>query len=483
MRRQQRRLRRLLASPAGARLVFALADRVLRPVDASTAAEQLSPVTAEPMEGLSPTDRGLLRLAGAAAKVAPFPVVALVRARLRYETRSLIYPAQPVLLGRRLASVRGRPNLNLLGEAVLGEQEARRRLAAVEALLARDDVDCVSVKASAIASGLSLVDFEGSVERISKPLQELYRVVAAAPGPKLVNLDMEEHRDLDLTVEAFCRCLAAPEFSNLQAGIALQAYLPDSHRALDRLLRFAEDRVSGGGAPIRVRLVKGANLAMEKTTAELACWPQPTYGTKAETDASYKALMVRLLEAASRGAVEVGVASHNLFDVAFALVLSEALGVTVEVEMLAGMADDQAAAVAERTSRVLLYTPVVAGKDFRNALAYLARRLDENATPDGYLRHALELVPGNSAWEVESGRFADAVRARHHVSAESRQRQDRTREALAQSALGPALSVSAEGRGLQNGGFANEPATDLTVPANRHWALDALPGASPPGAD
>ena len=125
VRRRQRRLRRLLASPSGARLVFALADRVLRPVDASTSAAQLSALTAGPLDGLSAIDRGLLRLAGAAAKVAPFLVVTLVRARLRYETRSLVYPAEPRLLGRRLARlVKGRPNLNLLGEAVLGEEEA-----------------------------------------------------------------------------------------------------------------------------------------------------------------------------------------------------------------------------------------------------------------------------------------------------------------------------------------------------------------------
>jgi RHH-type transcriptional regulator, proline utilization regulon repressor / proline dehydrogenase / delta 1-pyrroline-5-carboxylate dehydrogenase len=462
-RRRQRRLRRLLSSPAGARLVFALADRVLRPVDASTAAAELSAVTAGPMEGLSTTDRGLLRLAGAAVKVAPLPVVALVRARLRYETRALVYSAQPWLLGRRLAAVRGRPNLNLLGEAVLGEAEAGRRLAAVEALLAREDVDCVSVKVSAIASDLSLVDFEGSVARICRPLQELYRAAAASPVPKLVNLDMEEHRDLDLTVESFKRTLAAPEFSGLPAGIALQAYLPDSHQALEQVLGFARERAQAGGAPVRVRLVKGANLAMETTTAELACWPQPTYAAKAETDASYKALLVRLLEAAGEGVVEVGVASHNLFDIAFALVVSEALGVAVDVEMLAGMADDQAAAVSERTTRVLLYTPVVARRDFRNALAYLARRLDENATPDGYLRHALELVPGNDAWGTEAARFADAVRARHHVRVERSQRQDRTLEAVeARPRPGPAT------------GFANEPPTDLTVPANRRWALMAL---------
>ena len=83
MRRRQRRLRRLLASATGARLVFALADRVLRPVDAATAAAQLRAVISGPMDGLSAVDRGMLRLAGAAAQIAPVPVVMLVRARLR----------------------------------------------------------------------------------------------------------------------------------------------------------------------------------------------------------------------------------------------------------------------------------------------------------------------------------------------------------------------------------------------------------------
>ena len=469
-RRQQRRLRRLLASDTGARLVFALADRVLRPVDAATAAAQLRAVTAGSLDGLSVTDRAMLRLAGAAAQVFPVPVMMLVRARLRYETKGLVYPAEPSSLGPRLAALKGRPNINLLGEAVLGEEESGRRLEAVEALLARPDVDCVSVKVSAIASGLSLVDFEGSVARICEPLEELYRAAARAPATKLVNLDMEEHRDLDLTVESFTRCLSLPEFSRLRAGIALQAYLPDTHGALDRLLGFARARVQAGGPPIRVRLVKGANLAMEKTAAELACWPSPAFETKAQTDASYKALLVRLMEAASTGAVEVGVASHNLFDVGFALVLSELMGVSVDIEMLAGMADDQAAAVAERTSRVLLYTPVVARQDFRNALAYLARRLDENATPDGYLRHALELFPGSEAWQTEVARFADAVQSRHHVRTERSQGQDRTvHDRTVELGAKGAWPAPEAGEA-----FANEPATDLTVPANRVWAVATL---------
>jgi RHH-type proline utilization regulon transcriptional repressor/proline dehydrogenase/delta 1-pyrroline-5-carboxylate dehydrogenase len=463
-RRRQRRLRRLLSSPSGARLVFSLADRALRPFDAATAAAQLQQIASGPLEGLSGTDAALLHLAAAASTAAPFPVITLVGERLRYETRGLILPAEAAPLGRRLAKMRAsghRPNVNLLGEAVLGGTEAARRAAAVEALLRRPDVDCVSVKASAVAAGLSLVDFEGSVARLVRPLRALYRAAAAHRPAKLVNLDMEEHRDLDMTVEAFAEALRAEDLSGLSAGIALQAYLPDTHGALTRVLEVAGERAKSGGAPVRVRLVKGANLAMERATSELAGWPQAPYSTKAETDASYKALLERLLKAASDGTVTVGVASHNLFDVAFALVLAGHIGAEVEVEMLAGMADEQAAAVAERTGRVLLYTPVVRRADFRNALAYLARRLDENTTPEGFLRHALDLEPGSSAWEEQAERFAAAVRSRHRVRTRPNHEQDRS-EAKTDlpSRTGP--------------GFANEPPTDFTLLANRKWALAVL---------
>ncbi|HMK96020.1 MAG TPA: bifunctional proline dehydrogenase/L-glutamate gamma-semialdehyde dehydrogenase, partial [Acidimicrobiales bacterium] len=475
-RRRQRRFRRLLASPSGTQLVFALADRVLRPVDVRAAAAELAVIAAGPLEGLSATDRALLRMAGTAGRAAPFPVVKLVAARLRRETRGLIYPAEPRLLGQRLASLRGRTNLNLLGEAVLGWDEASRRAKSVEALLRRDDIACVSVKVSSVSSGLSLVDFEGSVERVCGPLQQLFRAAATCQPPKLVNLDMEEHRDLDLTLEAFFRTLRREEGAGHTAGIALQAYLPGVHDALERVLSFAEERHQAGADPVRVRLVKGANLAMERVDAELHCWPQAPYLTKAETDASYKAALERLLEAAQKSTVRVGVASHNLFDVAFALVLAEDLGVELEVEMLAGMADEQAAAVAERTGGVLFYVPVAAKKDFRNALAYLSRRLDENSSPEGFLRHSLDLEPGNALWEEQASRFAAAVRARHEVRARPYQEQDRQAQSPGE-ASGEVVPLPGRGTKPARPGiatFTNEPDTDLTVPSNRQWAMGIL---------
>ena len=47
----------------------------------------------------------------------------------------------------------------------------------------------------------------------------------------------------------------------------LQAYLPDSATVQRELTTWARQRVERGGAPIKVRLVKGANLAMERVDA------------------------------------------------------------------------------------------------------------------------------------------------------------------------------------------------------------------------
>ncbi|HEV2369201.1 MAG TPA: hypothetical protein VGR90_04965, partial [Acidimicrobiales bacterium] len=74
-RRRQARLRRILSDPGGTRLVFSLADRVLRPVDGRAAAHQLAVITAGALPGTSAADRSLLRLAGATARVVPRPVV------------------------------------------------------------------------------------------------------------------------------------------------------------------------------------------------------------------------------------------------------------------------------------------------------------------------------------------------------------------------------------------------------------------------
>ena len=109
--------------------------------------------------------------------------------------------------------------------------------------------------------------------------------------------------------------------------------------------------------------MKGANLAMEQVDAEQHGWIQAPYATKADTDASYKRLLDSCLRPEWAGAIRLGVASHNLFDVAWALTLRDELPASrrddIDIEMLEGMVPAQTRAVQRASGSMLLYCPIV----------------------------------------------------------------------------------------------------------------------------
>src|SRR5713226_7669262 len=399
----------------------------------------------------------------------PSLVVPPIVARLRHETEPLILPGEDEGLRRYLAERRAagiRLNLNQLGEAILGEAEAARRLEAYLALLAREDVEYISVKVSSVSSQIELAAFRQTAEAVKNRLRTLYRQALrhryrhpdGRVTAKFVNLDMEEYRDLDLTVTAFRETLDEAEFLALPAGIVLQAYLPESHRVQRALVAWARERCQRGGAPIKLRVVKGANLAMERIEADLHGWPQAPFTRKAEVDTNFKRMIEYGCRRDHADAVRVGIASHNLFDVAYGLLLREDESVEpwVEFEMLEGMANHQARVVQARAGGLLLYAPVVRAEDFHSAIAYLVRRLDENTAEDNFLRHVFGLEPGSPEWEHERDRFLAAFELMDELPDASRRTQDRGTETRGSVAPSPAP-------------FANEPDTDWSLAANQQW--------------
>lgn len=470
-RRQAERLARLTEDPAGLALTLALTDDVIRIEDPARAARRFVDVvhrTGVP-SSLGLVDRLLLRAGVAVAPRLPGPTAALLQRRVRREARPVVLPAEDPAFADHLARRRDQgivSNVNVLGEAVLGEQEAGRRFDAVLERIRRPDVTYVSVKVSAICSQLSSLAFDAEVDRVADRLRPLYEAARQQSPPVFVNLDMEEHRDLDLTVSVFQTLLDEPGLTDLSAGIVLQAYLPDSHDAAARLTDWAVRRHRRGGAPVKVRLVKGANLAMEQVEAEIHGWPQAPYTSKAEVDASYKRLLDVLLDPAVGDAVRIGAASHNLFDVAWALVRAEEVGARhrLDIEMLEGMADGQARAVAAATGGLVLYTPIAKADDMTSAIAYIVRRLDENTAPQNFLRDLFRLEPGTPAFVRQQERFVDSVRARGAVDVRPRHRQDRAAEEASTAVVEP------------HGPFSNEPDTDFTIAANRRWVEGHLTG-------
>ncbi len=474
-RRRTARLARLIRSSSAKEVTFALTDEVSRIGHDRRAARHLAAVVgAGDLSGFGLVDRALLRAAGQLAPLLPGVVMPLVRRRLRAESDGVIIPAEDPAFAQYSAARRDagvRVNVNVLGEAILGDREARHRLDLILARLARPDVDYVSVKISAVCPNVSALAFDATVSAVSDRLRELYRAAAAHRPAKFVNLDMEEYRDLGLTVDAFTRVLDEPEFAGLEAGIVLQAYLPDAHAFGHRLAEWARARHAAEAGRIKIRVVKGANLAMEDVDAEMRGWPLAPYGSKADVDASYKALLDLLLDERYDDAVRIGLASHNLFDLAWGLLAQRDLAGRgradrLELEMLEGMAVAQADAVRAEAGDLLLYAPIVRRDDFAAAIAYLVRRLDENTSPDNFLTHVFDLEAGNEQFRTEADKFRAAVAARRSVRTDPHRTQDRS------------LPVAPIGIDAP---FRNEPDTDFTRPANRAWLAEGL--AAPPSTD
>ncbi|MBS3905108.1 MAG: bifunctional proline dehydrogenase/L-glutamate gamma-semialdehyde dehydrogenase [Simkania sp.] len=397
-----------------------------------------------------------------------FLFVPIAIAALRRETSSVILPGESNALSRHMKHRRMegvRLNLNHLGEAILGEDEAKKRLQVYLDDLEKHDIEYVSIKISTIYSQIHLLSWEHTLHQLKDHLRKLYRsamrhTFTRADGTsvsKFVNLDMEEYRDLHLTKELFKQVLDEPEFLPFSAGIVLQAYLPDSYTIQKELTEWSMQRMQRGGAPIKIRIVKGANLAMEQFEASLRGWQQAPYTKKSDVDANYKRMVAYACAPAHAKAVSIGIGSHNLFDIAYALLLRAEKGVEKEIvfEMLEGMADHMRRVVQFVADGMLLYCPVATKEDFQSAVAYLIRRLDENTGPDNFLRHTFGLRPHTPEWDAQVSLFIKACEEMETVSAAPRRTQNRELSHKSCNEAAP---------------FENEPDTDFSLHPNRHWA-------------
>lgn len=474
-RRQQAELDRLLRAPEEKATLIQITDQAFRTKSPRRTVDQFTHIL--DVQGVprffSPVERALLKGFQTFGAWLPSVSAPLARAQLQHETANVVLPSETELLTKHLSSRQAagvRMNVNFLGEALLGEDEARARLQRYFAALRLPELEVLSVKISTIYSQISPLAREATLHVLCDRLELLYREAArlrftrrdGTVVPKFVYLDMEEYRDMSLTAEAFMRTLDRRGNEHLSAGLALQAYIPDSFATQQRINEWARARFAAGGAPVTIRLVKGANLEMERVEASIRGWPQAPYESKRETDANYVRMLREALRPENLAAVRVGVASHNLFDLALGAVLADAAGAVgrVQFEMLEGMANHQRRAIAEAERDLLLYAPACSKEEFVTAIGYLVRRLDENTGPDNFLRHAFRLQADGHEWKLLEGQFRASCDESLTVSSAPRRTQDRRTET-------PRVIVESDP-------FTNEPDTDFSLPHNGEWAQEII---------
>lgn len=477
-RRQQAELDRMIKCPKDKATLVQMTDQALRSNMPRRAVDQLTHIL--DVQGIprffSTLDRALLKGFQSFGSYLPGVAAPLVKEKMHKETANVVLPAEREMLTAHLTARREegvRMNVNFLGEAILSEQEAERRLQAYLDALEMPEIEVVSVKISTIYSQISPLAREHTIAAICDRIEKMFRAAAGsrftrADGtqvPKLVYMDMEEYRDMDLTSRAFMETLDRPGLEHVHAGIVLQAYVPDSCRVQLALNEWARRRVAGGGTPITLRIVKGANLEMERVAASLQGWPQAPYKNKLHTDANFKRMLHEAIKPENLQAVNLAVASHNLFELAYGVVqaVDNDTMDNFQFEMLEGMANHQRRALFEVAQNLLLYAPACKKEDFIYAIGYLVRRMDENTGPDNFLAHAFKVHVGSDDWKHLEEQFLESFDALETVPDAPRRTQDRRL---------PVSMKDADDASWDK--FKNEPDTDFSLPHNSQWADDII---------
>ncbi len=298
----------------------------------------------------------------------------------------------------REAQARGyRHSYDMLGEAALSAQEARRYLdayaGAIEAIgasIAGTEADIharpgISVKLSALHPRFTSLQMGRVLHELMPRLLELCRL-ARRQGIGL-NIDAEESERLEPTLDLFSRLAADPGLGGWDGlGIVVQAY---QRRAL-ALCRWLAELAQRRGRRFPVRLVKGAYWDSEIKRSQIEGYEDfPVFTRKAHTDASYLVCARELLAHADR--VYPQFATHNALSLAMILQMAQAARVRdFEFQCLHGMGEslyDLVLAPDGPGVPCRIYAPVGPQETL---LAYLVRRLLENGANSSFVHRVLD---------------------------------------------------------------------------------------------
>lgn len=460
--RFRKKMMKMLKNPSSKIMLIELLDRSFRSKNSAMAHELIAHTLQKYgiADFFSPFEKILLQLFLGVGKSMPCVSVPFFIKNLKKDTKAMVLDDSPIALKKHADKRHSEGiglNVNLIGEEVLGNLESNYRLQKYEDALNSNYINYISIKITTIFSQINILDFEYSKSEIVKRLDKLYSIAEdkqKAGISKFINLDMEEFKDLELTVAAFMESLAK---FDIKAGIVLQAYLPDSYTYLQTLVAFSKERVLNGKPPIKIRIVKGANMESEETIASVRGWELPTFRRKVDTDSNYNKMLDYILQDENFKYIDIGVASHNIFQIAYAMVKiarSRAQD-SFTFEMLEGMNLKASFEVATR-NKLILYAPVCSDAHFNNAIAYLVRRLDENTGKDNFMRYAFDLSVDSDTWKQQEKIFLESLEGMQSIQSASYRQQNRLQAPFTQQA-----TIDT---------FFNEPDTDFILRQNRKWA-------------
>ncbi|MEK9657030.1 MAG: proline dehydrogenase family protein [bacterium] len=290
-------------------------------------------------------------------------------------------------------------NYNIVGERALCQADINEALKGYITLIKDKNVGQISIKLSAITLPRTWIALQERIQEATYVLEILASQIRPRQSELFMTIDMEHVEEYEVTLDAIKNLCLNKKNRQIGIGIVIQAYLENAFELYVEVQKLSRKRQDLNGKALKIRLVKGANWVAEKQLSSTHHWPNLTYQSKEDTDTQFKRIVNDWCENGYKNC-EIGVATHNIFEIALALVLRKKCPkpTAMSIEMLHGMNPALAKVVQKRIGPVISYRPLCHPHKQNDSIPYFLRRLDEQSGSKHFMKVAFTLLYGSNAW-------------------------------------------------------------------------------------
>ena len=309
--------------------------------------------------------------------------------------------------------------LNPLVPEVYGQKSADKYFKHLESILTRQAGVGIVIQPWRLCPGLNPYSPEAGAKALAEKLRPLLKLSIQGNSPRPVLVESGLSPTMNIVAEAFRLAMAGSSMHKVDAALEIPAYLKQSPALLREMTEWATARTAKGAAPLKVLLVKGSHLDAEQENTYNYGTANEVCRSKAETEVRFKQLIATA--AATREKVLTPlVGTHNLFDIAYALLCWGRAGRSTAPEFcfISGLANHVGRVLCKGGAKVILATGVTTESGEAGFESYLLRLVQELSRPDGILAAGGELEPNSMGWG----------RMRQHFLASLSGREEQNRE-------------------------------------------------------
>lgn len=248
-----------------------------------------------------------------------------LRSILHSSVGSFLVSKEGDALAKRLKEDRNessQSSFRLLTNPIMGKSSAKAYIQLALEHLKSPETFALELDLNALCAYSNFYHFEQSVTRLKSLLLPVLNASVQSPVKHPIVLSQGGSQSLPLVVVAIKELLEDKAFDQIDLCLELPAYLPIVDDLLSDLSEWASKRCAKTTqskvfrSALKLRLVKGEFLAKEKLIALRNRRQDSLSASKMETDARYKMLMMAAMQCQG---LEPIVATHNIFDIAYAL--------------------------------------------------------------------------------------------------------------------------------------------------------------------